>query len=75
MENETMKQQLCEACDEVITLSKPSPEIRYCPSWTEDINAWHEEQGITPEELDAWADIWETQKLLTMHRLRIKKNR
>jgi len=59
---ETMTQQICEACDQVITLSKPTPEIRYCLRCTEEINAWHDNQSITPEELEAWADLWVSQE-------------
>jgi predicted amidophosphoribosyltransferase len=51
-------QQICRGCDQVITLSKPDPAIEYCLRCTEEINAWHDSHSITPEELEAWADLW-----------------
>ena len=51
-------QQICRACDQIITLSEPNPAIEYCLRCTEEINAWHDSTNITPEELDAWADFW-----------------
>ena len=59
---ETVTQQICEACDCVITLSEPNDEIRYCFRCTEELNAFHDSQSITPEELEAWEDLWESQE-------------
>ena len=57
-----MTQQICRACDQVITLSEPRPEIEYCLRCTEEINAWHDSNSPTDEELEAWADLWESKK-------------
>jgi hypothetical protein len=59
---ENMTQQLCEACDQVITLSKPIPAIRFCLRCTEELNALHDTNPITPEEIDAWHDLWASQE-------------
>ena len=57
-----MTQQICRACDQVITLSKSRPEIEYCLRCTEEINAWHDANSPTADELEAWADLWESKK-------------
>jgi len=61
---DTMKetiQQTCRACDQVITLSKPRPEVEYCLRCTEEIDSWHHTHAPTEDELDCWADLWESQ--------------
>ena len=63
MENE-ITQQLCVACDQVITLSEPMPEIEYCFTCTQEIEA------ITPlmtdADWDAWADEYEVPDTSTL---------
>ena len=56
MENE-ITQQLCVACDQVITLSEPMPEIEYCLTCTQEIEAI--DKLMTDEDWDAWADEYE----------------
>jgi len=58
---ETITQQICEACDQIITLSKPTKHIRYCLRCTEEINSWHDANTPTEDELECWADLWESQ--------------
>lgn len=60
MKNDTHTQ-ICAACDQVITLSKPRPEVEYCLRCTEEINSWHDDKPLTEAELDIWADLWESQ--------------
>ena len=57
-----MIQKMCIACDQVMTLSESHPEIEYCFACTKEINAWHDANQPTEEELDAWADLWESQE-------------
>tara|TARA_Y100000310_G_scaffold171660_1_gene171853 strand:+ start:151 stop:354 length:204 start_codon:yes stop_codon:yes gene_type:complete len=63
MENE-ITQQLCLACDQVITLSEPMPEIEYCFTCTREIDAIHEE--MTDADWDAWADEYEVTDTATL---------
>ena len=56
MENE-ITQQLCLACDQVITLSRPMPEVEYCFTCTQEIEAINKE--MTDADWDAWADEYE----------------
>lgn len=55
MKNETHTQE-CAACEQIIALPEPDPNIEYCLACTEEINAWHDSQpDPTPAELDDWA--------------------
>jgi|TARA_R110000803_G_scaffold99757_1_gene167904 hypothetical protein len=36
-------QQECAACEQVITLSQPDPNVVYCLSCVNEINAWHDQ--------------------------------
>ena len=56
MENE-ITQQVCLACDQVITLSEPMPEIEYCFTCTKEIESINNE--MTDADWDAWADEYE----------------
>ena len=60
MKNE-MIQQECKACEQVITLPTPNSNIEYCLACTAEINEWHDSHRITPEEIEAWADLWASQ--------------
>jgi len=57
-------QQICRGCDKVITLSEPRPEVEYCFDCQQEINDWHDANEITEEEIDAWADLWESKNCL-----------
>lgn len=63
MENE-ITQQLCVACDQVITLSEPMPEIEYCFTCTQEIEDINEE--LTDADWDAWADEYEVPDTSTL---------
>jgi hypothetical protein len=63
MENE-ITQQLCVACDQVITLSEPMPEIEYCFTCTQEIEDINEE--MTDADWDAWADEYEVPDTSTL---------
>ena len=55
-------QQICRACDQIITLPAPDPSIEYCLRCTEEINAWHDANSLTDEDIEAWADLWKSQE-------------
>jgi len=55
-------QQICRACDQVITLSKPHPEVEYCFDCQQEINDWHDANPLTDEDIEGWADLWESQE-------------
>ena len=63
MENE-ITQQLCVACDQVITLSEPMPEIEYCFTCTQEIEDINEE--MTDADWDAWAGEYEVPDTSTL---------
>jgi len=56
-----MIQKACVACNQVMSLSQSHPEVEYCFACTDEINAWHDANTLTDEELEAWADLWESQ--------------
>ena len=56
-------QQICRACDQIITLSEPNPAIEYCLRCTEELNAWHDANAtLNDDELAHRADLWESQE-------------
>ena len=57
-------QQICRACDRIITLSEPHPEVEYCFDCQQEINEWHDANEPTSDELDAWHDLWESKNSL-----------
>jgi hypothetical protein len=57
-----MIQKACAACGQVMSLSQSHPEVEYCFTCTDEINSWHDANQPTEEELDAWADLWESQE-------------
>ena len=53
--NTRMIQQQCEACGQVLTLSRPHPEVQYCLACEEEFDTMLAAPKLTDEELDDWA--------------------
>jgi len=50
-----MIQQECEACGQVMTLTRPHPEVQYCLACEEEFDTMLAPPKLTDEELDDWA--------------------
>ena len=53
--NTRMIQQQCEACGQVLTLSRPPPEVQYCYDCTKEFDTMLAAPKLTDAELDDWA--------------------
>jgi hypothetical protein len=51
----SMIQQECEACGQVLTLTQPIPDLRFCYTCTEEFEDTLDAPKLTDAELDAWA--------------------
>ena len=51
----SMIQQECEACGQVLTLTQPLPDLRFCHTCTEEFEDTLDAPRLTDAELDDWA--------------------
>ena len=47
-----MIQQECEACGQVLTLTQPIPDLRFCYTCTKEFDTMRDAPKLTDEELD-----------------------